>query len=154
MRKEDGVREREREGERRQVFQYVLSEMIRALSERIRLQRVKEKYFSASTVFHTIISEGPASPLPLFSQKHRPTLLKLLTLLHLFKFSFTNSTTVIMGDVTYGACCVDDYTAIALGCDFLVHYGHSCLGMFRFHVSNRVFFLKPSFRSMFELLIH
>ncbi|KAJ2711466.1 Diphthamide biosynthesis protein 1, partial [Coemansia spiralis] len=34
---------------------------------------------------------------------------------------------VIMGDVTYGACCVDDYTAVALGCDFMVHYGHSCL---------------------------
>lgn len=32
-----------------------------------------------------------------------------------------------MGDVTYGACCVDDYTAMALGCDMLVHYGHSCL---------------------------
>ena len=32
-----------------------------------------------------------------------------------------------MGDVTYGACCVDDYTATALGCDMLVHYGHSCL---------------------------
>ncbi|SNX87215.1 probable Diphthamide biosynthesis protein 1 [Melanopsichium pennsylvanicum] len=40
---------------------------------------------------------------------------------------FTSATTVIMGDVTYGACCVDDYTAIALGCDMLVHYGHSCL---------------------------
>ncbi|MCO5580081.1 hypothetical protein L7F22_033947 [Adiantum nelumboides] len=38
---------------------------------------------------------------------------------------FTDATTVIMGDVTYGACCVDDYTAKALGCDFLVHYGHS-----------------------------
>ncbi len=32
-----------------------------------------------------------------------------------------------MGDVTYGACCVDDYSARALGADFLVHYGHSCL---------------------------
>lgn len=32
-----------------------------------------------------------------------------------------------MGDVTYGACCVDDYTAVALGCDFLIHYAHSCL---------------------------
>lgn len=32
-----------------------------------------------------------------------------------------------MGDVTYGACCIDDYTARALGCDLLVHYGHSCL---------------------------
>ncbi|KAJ2018364.1 Diphthamide biosynthesis protein 1 [Coemansia sp. RSA 922] len=34
---------------------------------------------------------------------------------------------VIMGDVTYGACCVDDFSAVALGCDFMVHYGHSCL---------------------------
>ena len=34
---------------------------------------------------------------------------------------------VIMADVTYGACCVDDYTAIALGCDYMIHYGHSCL---------------------------
>ena len=33
-----------------------------------------------------------------------------------------------MGDVTYGACCIDDYTALALDCDMLVHYGHSCLG--------------------------
>ncbi|KAH9482606.1 2-(3-amino-3-carboxypropyl)histidine synthase subunit 1 [Psilocybe cubensis] len=40
---------------------------------------------------------------------------------------FTSALTVIMGDVTYGACCVDDYTAVALGCDMLVHYGHSCL---------------------------
>lgn len=29
--------------------------------------------------------------------------------------------------MTYGACCIDDYTALALGCDLLVHYGHSCL---------------------------
>lgn len=35
--------------------------------------------------------------------------------------------TLIMGDVTYGACCIDDFTARALGCDLLVHYGHSCL---------------------------
>ncbi|KAI0068878.1 Diphthamide synthesis [Artomyces pyxidatus] len=40
---------------------------------------------------------------------------------------FTEALTVIMGDVTYGACCVDDYTAVALGCDMLIHYGHSCL---------------------------
>ena len=37
------------------------------------------------------------------------------------------SETIIMGDVTYGACCIDDYTARALGCDLLVHYAHSCL---------------------------
>ena len=35
--------------------------------------------------------------------------------------------TFIMGDVTYGACCIDDFSAGALGADFLVHYGHSCL---------------------------
>ncbi|CAA7260188.1 unnamed protein product [Cyclocybe aegerita] len=40
---------------------------------------------------------------------------------------FTAALTVILGDVTYGACCIDDYTAVALGCDMLVHYGHSCL---------------------------
>ncbi|CAL1543214.1 unnamed protein product [Lymnaea stagnalis] len=40
---------------------------------------------------------------------------------------FTDADTVIMGDVTYGACCVDDFTARALGADLMVHYGHSCL---------------------------
>ncbi|KAB5582610.1 putative diphthamide synthesis protein-domain-containing protein [Coniochaeta sp. 2T2.1] len=35
--------------------------------------------------------------------------------------------TLIMGDVTYGACCIDDHTARAMGCDLLVHYAHSCL---------------------------
>ncbi|KAK9284390.1 hypothetical protein L1049_023561 [Liquidambar formosana] len=33
----------------------------------------------------------------------------------------------ILGDVTYGACCVDDFSASALGADLLIHYGHSCL---------------------------
>jgi len=40
---------------------------------------------------------------------------------------FTEAETVIMSDVTYGACCVDDFSARALGCDFMIHYGHSCL---------------------------
>lgn len=40
---------------------------------------------------------------------------------------FTKAEVMVMGDVTYGACCVDDFTARALGVDFLVHYGHSCL---------------------------
>ncbi|XP_039258158.2 2-(3-amino-3-carboxypropyl)histidine synthase subunit 1-like [Styela clava] len=40
---------------------------------------------------------------------------------------FTQAETVIMGDTTYGACCVDDFSARALECDFMVHYGHSCL---------------------------
>ena len=29
--------------------------------------------------------------------------------------------------MTYGACCVDDFSARALEADLLVHYGHSCL---------------------------
>ncbi|KAJ7946673.1 2-(3-amino-3-carboxypropyl)histidine synthase subunit 1 [Quillaja saponaria] len=33
----------------------------------------------------------------------------------------------VLGDVTYGACCVDDLAASALGADILIHYGHSCL---------------------------
>ncbi|CAL8113838.1 unnamed protein product [Orchesella dallaii] len=34
---------------------------------------------------------------------------------------------ILMGDITYGACCVDDFTASMLGANLLVHYGHSCL---------------------------
>lgn len=40
---------------------------------------------------------------------------------------FTGAEIIIMGDVTYGACCIDDLTAKALKVDLLVHYGHSCL---------------------------
>lgn len=40
---------------------------------------------------------------------------------------FCSVETVVMGDVSYGACCIDDYTARALDCDFIVHYAHSCL---------------------------
>lgn len=40
---------------------------------------------------------------------------------------FTDAETVVMGDVTYGACCVDDFVAKTLEVDLLVHYGHSCL---------------------------
>jgi len=40
---------------------------------------------------------------------------------------FAGCESLIMGDVTYGACCVDDLTAKALGAQLMVHYGHSCL---------------------------
>ncbi|KAJ0966548.1 hypothetical protein J5N97_023465 [Dioscorea zingiberensis] len=33
----------------------------------------------------------------------------------------------VLGDPTYGACCVDDLAASALSAGLLVHYGHSCL---------------------------
>ncbi|XP_059299287.1 uncharacterized protein LOC132051986 [Lycium ferocissimum] len=42
--------------------------------------------------------------------------------------TFTSATHVfILGDVTYGACCVDDLSARALNADLLIHFGHSCL---------------------------
>lgn len=41
--------------------------------------------------------------------------------------NFTGVDTILMGDITYGACCVDDFTAHMLGAELLVHYGHSCL---------------------------
>ncbi|XP_018332745.1 2-(3-amino-3-carboxypropyl)histidine synthase subunit 1-like [Agrilus planipennis] len=40
---------------------------------------------------------------------------------------FTQAEVIIMGDVTYGACCIDDFTARIVGVDLLIHYGHSCL---------------------------
>lgn len=40
---------------------------------------------------------------------------------------FTGCRVIILSDVTYGACCIDDYTAKKLGADCLIHYGHSCL---------------------------
>ena len=54
-------------------------------------------------------------------------LLYATTLSDIFQTHAGVEDVVILGDVTYGACCVDDYTAASLGCDFLVHYGHSCL---------------------------
>ena len=40
-----------------------------------------------------------------------------LSLLHFF----------ILGDTSYGACCVDEVAAKHLGADAVVHYGHACL---------------------------
>mmetsp|Transcript_3125 Transcript_3125/g.2843 ORF Transcript_3125/g.2843 Transcript_3125/m.2843 type:complete len:379 (+) Transcript_3125:16-1152(+) len=34
---------------------------------------------------------------------------------------------IILADVVYGACCIEDLTANELHLDLLVHYGHSCL---------------------------
>ena len=40
---------------------------------------------------------------------------------------FCQVETLVMGDISYGACCIDDFTARSLDCDFIVHYAHSCL---------------------------
>ncbi len=45
--------------------------------------------------------------------------------------SFTSVQPLLLADVTYGACCIDDYTAKSMGAEMIVHYGHSCLSEFR-----------------------
>ncbi|CAD6587429.1 MAG: Diphthamide biosynthesis protein 1 [Tremellales sp. Tagirdzhanova-0007] len=40
---------------------------------------------------------------------------------------FTGALPLLLADVTYGACCIDDYTAREMGAEMIVHYGHSCL---------------------------
>lgn len=54
-------------------------------------------------------------------------LLMYACIIHDILVRFTGAEVFILGDVTYGACCVDDFTADKLGANFLVHYGHSCL---------------------------
>ncbi|WVQ95545.1 diphthamide biosynthesis protein 1 [Kwoniella sp. CBS 9459] len=41
--------------------------------------------------------------------------------------TFTGALPMLLADVTYGACCIDDYTAKEMGAEMIVHYGHSCL---------------------------
>ena len=41
--------------------------------------------------------------------------------------TFGKCETIIIGDITYGACCIDDIDCNILECDLLLHYCHSCL---------------------------
>ena len=41
--------------------------------------------------------------------------------------TFGKCDTIILGDITYGACCIDDIGCDILKCDLLIHYCHSCL---------------------------
>ena len=41
--------------------------------------------------------------------------------------TFGKCETIILGDITYGACCIDDIDCNILECDLLIHYRHSCL---------------------------
>ena len=34
---------------------------------------------------------------------------------------------IIIGEVTYGACCLQDYLCEAFGVDLIIHYAHSCI---------------------------
>eukprot|EP01039_Chlorochromonas_danica_P008033 gene8033-8861_t len=40
---------------------------------------------------------------------------------------FTGVEVINLAEVTYGACCVDDYNTKKVQGDLLIHYGHSCL---------------------------
>lgn len=40
---------------------------------------------------------------------------------------FTSCQTIISGDVTYGACCIDDISSKIMNAHLIIHYGHSCL---------------------------
>ena len=50
-----------------------------------------------------------------------------LVLSDIFSAFGTLDTCFVLGNVTYGACCVDDLSATSLGADLLIHYGHNCL---------------------------
>lgn len=67
--------------------------------------------------------------------------IKVIDWLILLFVRFTEADTLVMGDVTYGACCVDDFTARALGADFMVHYGHSCLSELHTHTHTQSLFV-------------
>jgi 2-(3-amino-3-carboxypropyl)histidine synthase len=41
--------------------------------------------------------------------------------------TFAGAQALVMGDVTYGACCVDDFGAALNRSELLIHFAHSCL---------------------------
>lgn len=67
-------------------------------------------------------------------KRHRPKRVALQFPDGLLKYAFKikkilseYAEIVVLGDVVYGACCIDDAGAASLNCGLLVHYGHSCL---------------------------
>ena len=63
---------------------------------------------------------------------------------------FGGASVMVLGDVTYGACCVDDFTAAKLGTDLLVHFGHSCL----VPVTSSKIKVTSSFLHVLDVVIH
>ncbi|KAF2857335.1 hypothetical protein K470DRAFT_177712 [Piedraia hortae CBS 480.64] len=56
-----------------------------------------------------------------------PALIFATTILSMLTEVCPGTLAIIVGDITYGACCVDNDTARDLGCNLLMHYAHSCL---------------------------
>jgi 2-(3-amino-3-carboxypropyl)histidine synthase len=71
--------------------------------------------------------QSVALQLPEGLQVYACTLADILQRLCQTKGSHTCLKVVILAEVTYGACCVDDLAAQRCGCELLIHYGHSCL---------------------------
>lgn len=53
-------------------------------------------------------------------------MVQLFSIIILVTFKFKRLDFLMKINFT-GACCIDDYSAKALGADLLIHYGHSCL---------------------------
>ncbi|XP_021742015.1 2-(3-amino-3-carboxypropyl)histidine synthase subunit 1-like [Chenopodium quinoa] len=75
---------------------------------------------------HRILSLSSPSP-RIALQLPEGLLMYSLSLSDIFRTFASASDVFVLADVTYGACCVDDLSAAALGADLLIHYGHSCL---------------------------
>ena len=58
--------------------------------------------------------------------------------------TFTEAETVIMADVTYGACCVDDFSAKALDCDLILHLDNAVARDWNVEVSRTRSLSSPS----------
>ncbi|CAO2833119.1 unnamed protein product [Amaranthus hypochondriacus] len=82
--------------------------------------------FEIHKSIHRILSLSSPSP-RIALQLPEGLLMYSLSLSDIFRTFASASDVFILSDVTYGACCVDDLSASALGADLLIHYGHSCL---------------------------
>ncbi len=49
-----------------------------------------------------------------------------LTLCEILSF-YGDCECIVIGEVTYGACCLQDYLCEAFGADLIIHYAHSCI---------------------------
>ncbi|KNA10518.1 hypothetical protein SOVF_143700 [Spinacia oleracea] len=82
--------------------------------------------FEVHKSVHRILSLSSPSP-RVALQLPEGLLMYSLSLSDIFRTFASASDVFVLADVTYGACCVDDLSAAALGADLLIHYGHSCL---------------------------
>ncbi|GMH11284.1 hypothetical protein Nepgr_013125 [Nepenthes gracilis] len=80
--------------------------------------------FEVHKCVHRILSTGSKRVALQFPEG---LLMYSLALSDIFKSFAGAEDCFVLGDVTYGACCVDDLSSAALGAQLLIHYGHSCL---------------------------